>query len=196
MKCPKCQSDNPETAKFFAECGANITSVDDAQPSFTKTLKTPVETLTRGTLFAGRYEIIEELGQRGPDISDRPVFDAGRTDGDAEQSGDWREYLVVFLYAAKSDLFVLPCFFDEIIETFVKLLWPIPGRIDVSDSDSPVSRGIFLIVIPDFFILFYGLDNIRGKFEFFFQYLLRQFLNCRVDFFFLQQPAESFNAWL
>jgi hypothetical protein len=32
---------------------------------FKKTLETPVEKLTRGTLFAERYEIIEELGRGG-----------------------------------------------------------------------------------------------------------------------------------
>jgi serine/threonine protein kinase/Tfp pilus assembly protein PilF len=65
MKCPKCQSENPDTVKFCSECGANITHHDDAQPAFTKTLETPVEALVRGTLFADRYEIIEELGKGG-----------------------------------------------------------------------------------------------------------------------------------
>jgi serine/threonine protein kinase/tetratricopeptide (TPR) repeat protein len=65
MKCPKCQTDNPDTVKFCGECGTNITHPEDAQPSFTKTLETPVEQLTRGTLFADRYEIIEELGKGG-----------------------------------------------------------------------------------------------------------------------------------
>jgi len=65
MKCPKCETDNADTAKFCGECGANITHPEGAQPSFTKTLETPTDLLTRGTLFAGRYEIIEELGRGG-----------------------------------------------------------------------------------------------------------------------------------
>lgn len=65
MKCPKCQSDNPDTKTFCGDCGTQLTSSDDAQPSFTKTLETPVEVLTRGTLFTERYEIIEELGRGG-----------------------------------------------------------------------------------------------------------------------------------
>ncbi|MGB2907174.1 MAG: serine/threonine-protein kinase, partial [Candidatus Aminicenantaceae bacterium] len=65
MKCPKCHSENSDTAKFCAECGTQVTPIEDAQPSFTKTLETPVEELKRGTLFAGRYEIIEELGKGG-----------------------------------------------------------------------------------------------------------------------------------
>ena len=63
--CPKCHSENPDTVKFCGECGTNIIQPEDAQPSFTRTLETPTDTLTRGTLFADRYEIIEELGRGG-----------------------------------------------------------------------------------------------------------------------------------
>ena len=65
MKCPKCHSDNTDTARFCSSCATPLLAVEDAQPSFTKTLETPVEELTRGTLFADRYEIIEELGRGG-----------------------------------------------------------------------------------------------------------------------------------
>jgi len=62
-KCPKCRADNPETLKFCGECGTKLDSADAA--SFTRTLETRVDELARGTLFAGRYEIIEELGTGG-----------------------------------------------------------------------------------------------------------------------------------
>ncbi|MGD8540511.1 MAG: serine/threonine-protein kinase, partial [Candidatus Aminicenantes bacterium] len=65
VKCPKCHSDNPDTQKFCGECAAPLTSGEDIQPSLTKTLLTPVEDLPQGTLFANRYEIIEELGKGG-----------------------------------------------------------------------------------------------------------------------------------
>jgi len=42
MKCPKCHSDNPDTQSFCGDCGTNITSAEEAQPFFTKTLETPV----------------------------------------------------------------------------------------------------------------------------------------------------------
>ena len=64
MKCPKCQTENPDTQKFCGECATALTQAD-AQPSFTKTLETQPDELTRGTFFAGRYEIIEELGKGG-----------------------------------------------------------------------------------------------------------------------------------
>jgi len=65
MKCPKCDTVNPDDSRFCKDCGTNITSAEQAQPSFTRTLETPVEALTRGTLFADRYDIIEELGKGG-----------------------------------------------------------------------------------------------------------------------------------
>jgi serine/threonine protein kinase/tetratricopeptide (TPR) repeat protein len=65
MKCPKCESENTDTARFCSNCAASLTSADEAQPSITKTLETPREELTTGSTFAGRYQIIEELGKGG-----------------------------------------------------------------------------------------------------------------------------------
>jgi len=65
MKCPQCNSDIGDDSNFCKKCGTNITPAEEAQPSFTKTLETPVDELTRGALFANRYEIIEELGKGG-----------------------------------------------------------------------------------------------------------------------------------
>ena len=63
IKCPKCQSDNPETATFCADCGTKITSPKDI--GVTKTLMTPTERLQKGSTVAGRYQILEELGRGG-----------------------------------------------------------------------------------------------------------------------------------
>ena len=63
VKCPKCDTNNPDTLKFCGECGTQLPSLKDID--VTKTMETPVEGLTRGTTFAGRYEIIEELGSGG-----------------------------------------------------------------------------------------------------------------------------------
>ena len=65
MKCPKCQADNPDTQNFCGECGTKISQAGDIHHSFTRTLETPVDVLTRGTFFADRYEIIEKLGEGG-----------------------------------------------------------------------------------------------------------------------------------
>jgi predicted ATPase len=63
MKCPSCKTENPSDSKYCKECAAPLTSI--GMPGVTKTLETSRAELTRGTLFADRYEIIEELGTGG-----------------------------------------------------------------------------------------------------------------------------------
>ncbi|NIN92633.1 protein kinase, partial [bacterium] len=63
MKCLKCHSDNPSDSKFCKECASPLPSSKEIP--VTKTLETPAEELTTGTTFAGRYQIIEELGKGG-----------------------------------------------------------------------------------------------------------------------------------
>jgi len=65
IKCPKCHSENPDTLKFCGECGTQLIPPAEAMPSFTKTLEVPKEELGTGSTFAGRYQIIEELGKGG-----------------------------------------------------------------------------------------------------------------------------------
>jgi serine/threonine protein kinase/tetratricopeptide (TPR) repeat protein len=62
-RCPKCNTNNPDTVKFCGECGTPLPSLDGVE--VTETMEAPKEELTRGTTFAGRYEIIEELGKGG-----------------------------------------------------------------------------------------------------------------------------------
>jgi serine/threonine protein kinase/tetratricopeptide (TPR) repeat protein len=64
-KCPKCHSENPETKQFCADCGTQLPSPQGHSPVMTETLQTPVRELTTGSTFAGRYQIIEELGHGG-----------------------------------------------------------------------------------------------------------------------------------
>jgi serine/threonine protein kinase len=64
MKCPKCQSDNPDTKRFCGECGTQLIPTEEISAP-TETLETPKEELTTGSTFAERYQIIEELGKGG-----------------------------------------------------------------------------------------------------------------------------------
>ena len=64
-KCPICHSDNPNTLKFCGECGTQLPPPQDHPPVMTETLQTPVRELATGATFAGRYQIIEELGRGG-----------------------------------------------------------------------------------------------------------------------------------
>ena len=63
--CPKCRSDNPRETLYCGKCGTKISASSDIPPSFTETLAAPREELTTGSIFAGRYQIIEELGKGG-----------------------------------------------------------------------------------------------------------------------------------
>ncbi len=66
MKCPKCHSENSETARFCSHCAAALSGADDDAPVvFTETLEASPTELVTGSLFAGRYQVIEELGKGG-----------------------------------------------------------------------------------------------------------------------------------
>ena len=65
IKCPKCQGDNLSDSKYCKECATPLPPSEQSQASVTKTIETPTQELTRGTVFASRYEIIEELGKGG-----------------------------------------------------------------------------------------------------------------------------------
>jgi serine/threonine protein kinase len=63
IKCPKCHSDNPEDKFYCGKCGTVLPSEEISAP--TETLEAAKEELTTGSTFAGRYQIIEELGRGG-----------------------------------------------------------------------------------------------------------------------------------
>ncbi|MFC2158425.1 protein kinase [Acidobacteriota bacterium] len=63
VKCPKCQHNNPSDTVFCGKCATPLS--ESAEYSHTKTFETPAEKLTLGSTFAGRYQIIEELGIGG-----------------------------------------------------------------------------------------------------------------------------------
>ena len=65
IKCPKCYAENPGTKQFCGDCGTQLPPPPDHPPIMTETLLTPVRELSAGSTFAGRYQVIEELGQGG-----------------------------------------------------------------------------------------------------------------------------------
>jgi serine/threonine protein kinase/Tfp pilus assembly protein PilF len=65
IKCPRCHFENPDNTLYCGKCAAPLLSSEEISSSPTRTLETPVEELTTGFTFAGRYQIIEELGEGG-----------------------------------------------------------------------------------------------------------------------------------
>ena len=65
MECPKCHFDNPETQRFCGNCATPLPPPQGQPLVVTETFQTPVKELTTGMTFAGRYQIIEELGHGG-----------------------------------------------------------------------------------------------------------------------------------
>ena len=65
MKCPRCQYDNPSETNFCGKCGWQLSAAGKGAFLQTETLIAPLFELERGSTFAGRYEVIEELGKGG-----------------------------------------------------------------------------------------------------------------------------------
>jgi len=65
MICSTCQSENLENTRFCGNCGAALTTERGGATGHTKTLTKSTREFARGTTFAGRYDIIEELGKGG-----------------------------------------------------------------------------------------------------------------------------------
>ncbi len=65
MECPECRYNNPDQTRFCGNCGASLEPGEGMSPTKTETQRLPLEKLPVGSRFAGRYQVIEELGKGG-----------------------------------------------------------------------------------------------------------------------------------
>ena len=65
MKCPKCHSENTDASRFCSNCATRLTRDGELPDSLTKTLETPSHALAQGSLIAGKYLIMGEIGRGG-----------------------------------------------------------------------------------------------------------------------------------
>jgi Tfp pilus assembly protein PilF/predicted Ser/Thr protein kinase len=68
MECPKCHGENKEDSRFCSNCAMPLGKLGPEQALLTKTLETPVHVLKAGSLIAGKYRILEEIGRGGMGI--------------------------------------------------------------------------------------------------------------------------------
>lgn len=62
MKCPHCHSENVETARSCVKCGFQLRQAQDIHEAETIAVADPRDRFGPGSIFAGRYKIIEDLG--------------------------------------------------------------------------------------------------------------------------------------
>jgi serine/threonine protein kinase/Tfp pilus assembly protein PilF len=65
IECPKCHSENAETSLFCSGCGTKLAAAEEFSLLQTETLRASLQELNTGSTFAGRYQVIEELGKGG-----------------------------------------------------------------------------------------------------------------------------------
>jgi serine/threonine protein kinase/Flp pilus assembly protein TadD len=65
VKCPKCHFENPDDTIYCGKCAAPLKPSEEIEASPTETLEVPKKELSTGSTFAGRYQIIEEIGKGG-----------------------------------------------------------------------------------------------------------------------------------
>jgi eukaryotic-like serine/threonine-protein kinase len=61
-ECQKCHAENRDDSKFCGNCAAPL---GQAGATLTRTLETPVQVIRAGTMIAGKYKLVEELGHGG-----------------------------------------------------------------------------------------------------------------------------------
>jgi len=65
MKCPKCNFVNLPNARFCSNCATTLSNSDEISPPKRDISRTSIKELVIGSTFAGRYQVIEKVGEGG-----------------------------------------------------------------------------------------------------------------------------------
>lgn len=65
MRCSQCQFENPADTSFCGKCGSRLKIPADLSIPYTLTIQNRSIGFAKGTLIAGKYQILEELGRGG-----------------------------------------------------------------------------------------------------------------------------------
>ena len=65
MNCPNCRAPNPDTQSFCGACGAALQAPASLDDEVTAPARPARHELEPGSTFAGRYQVIEEIGRGG-----------------------------------------------------------------------------------------------------------------------------------
>jgi serine/threonine protein kinase len=65
MRCSQCQFENPADTSFCGKCGSRLKFAPDLSIPYTLTIQSRSIGFAKGTLIAGKYQILEELGRGG-----------------------------------------------------------------------------------------------------------------------------------
>jgi len=65
IKCPQCHSDVLDDSRFCSKCGTPIHATKEELEAFTRTIATPSAGVSLGSLLAGKYRVLEEVGHGG-----------------------------------------------------------------------------------------------------------------------------------
>jgi len=68
MRCPNCHSDNPDDTFYCGKCGTKLSLAEEFPGAPTLTLLTPLKVLPPGSIIAGKYKILGEVGRGGMGI--------------------------------------------------------------------------------------------------------------------------------